>query len=306
MTKIKNIHCFGTSFTAGGGFEFDSSHGHIKKMYYGHIGEELTQYNFSWPGQLQKLLGTNQTVLNHAKQGYGNDRLFRKAYEVINEFDFNTDENLFIFEFAGIGREEFFLKELNSYIVCNYETTVNTENEIYFNYLGSAKSYNYDTKDETDIVEKYDTFFETYLTHLSDFKDKSSKMMRESEMFLSYLESKRINFLFSLPPAILGDYDINKEIEFGDGKYFKKSINFVQFMDFNKLSITDETLGSHTDGHCGIKANKIISNVIYNKLIDSEYINLDIKPIDWKTQLDISIITDTTSHSNQMKNINLI
>jgi len=283
MTKIKYIHCLGTSFTAGGGFEFDGNHTQeLRRSLYKNVNEELTQYNFSYPGQLQKLVGKDKIVLNHAKQGYGNSRLIRKSFDIINEFDFNTDENLFIFEFAGLGRDEFFFKDLNSYIVCNYETIYKNENEIEFKYLGSAKSYNYDTFEEIQTTEKYDDFFQTYVTHFLNFKDQSSKIMRETEMFLSYLESKNINFLFSLPPMIKNDYDASREIEFGDGKYFKKSTNFVQFMDFNNLSITNETSNKYADGHCGIKANKITADCIYNKLVDCGYIDSQKNIIDWE------------------------
>ena len=283
MTKIKYIHCLGTSFTAGGGFEFDGNHTQeLRRSIYKNVNEELTQYNFSYPGQLQKLVGKKKTVLNHAKQGYGDSRLIRKSYDIINKFDFNTDENLFIFEFAGLGRDEFFFKDLNSYIVCNYGTIYKSENEIDFEYKGSGKSYNYDTPEIIQKIEKYDDFFKTYLEHFSDFKEMSSKIMRDADMFLTYLESKNINFLFSISPMVINHYDTTKEIEFGDGKYFKKSTNFVQFMDFNKLSITDETSGRYHDGHCGIKANKITADCIYNKLVECGYIDSQKNIIDWE------------------------
>jgi hypothetical protein len=50
MTKIKYINCFGTSNTAGGGFEFDSpTQGWFINSLYGHIpNEEKTIFNFSY------------------------------------------------------------------------------------------------------------------------------------------------------------------------------------------------------------------------------------------------------------------
>ena len=52
---IKKIYTFGTSFTEGGGFEFDILQPQNLKCYQ-NLGEELTRFNFSYPGQLQKLL----------------------------------------------------------------------------------------------------------------------------------------------------------------------------------------------------------------------------------------------------------
>ena len=71
---IKQIYFFGTSHTAGGGFEFDSSlksfrieendfqinetpRGELLKKIYSklYLNEELTQENFSFPGQFRQL-----------------------------------------------------------------------------------------------------------------------------------------------------------------------------------------------------------------------------------------------------------
>ena len=101
MSEIKYIHCFGTSHTAGGGFEFESIQKSELKNLYKECGEELKQFNFSWPGILQKYL--NQTkikVLNHAKSGFGNELIYRKVYDIVTSNDFNREENLFIFEFS--------------------------------------------------------------------------------------------------------------------------------------------------------------------------------------------------------------
>ena len=124
MAKIKYIHCFGTSYTAGGGFEFESINCHKNKNllnYYGNLNEEFSQFNFSYPGQLQKLIGNDIKVYNHGKNGYGNELLYRKVYEIITEPNFNNEENIFLLEFSGLGRKEFWLNEINDFIIVNYE-----------------------------------------------------------------------------------------------------------------------------------------------------------------------------------------
>ena len=285
MTKIKYIHCFGTSYTAGGGFEFESRHPNVRRdliQVYGRCDEQLTQSNFSWPGQLQNLIGDFPFVLNHGKQGYGNDRTFRLVYELINKPDFKKEENLLILEFAGLGRQDFFFKEVGDFVICNYQM-INDENEYYpfFKYVGAAKSYGYDTDEITKKIDEYESFFNTYIDKFIDFDVEQTKLVQQTDFFLSYLEKMGISFLFSMPPILNYRYDISKEIEFGDGKKFKKTNNFVQFTDDNNLRIIDETKEKYSDGHCGLKANKIISHCIYNKLVNDNYITNNTIPIDW-------------------------
>ena len=61
---IKEIHCFGTSHTAGGGFEFFNKENasKLKKTY---TERPFTQFNYSYPGQLQKLIGNGVKIFNH-------------------------------------------------------------------------------------------------------------------------------------------------------------------------------------------------------------------------------------------------
>ena len=114
MSKIKNIHTFGTSFTAGGGYEFDSN-GKREILYnlYKHLDEELTRYNFSWPGQLNKLLKSHKIqVHNHAESGYGNQRMYRYTYDIINSKNFNKDELKYLKVYLEIEKKEKFVKRI--------------------------------------------------------------------------------------------------------------------------------------------------------------------------------------------------
>ena len=113
---IKYIHCFGTSYTAGGGHEFNGTTNdrnvnsktsdYVRDLIYfykkKYPNEEQTQFNCSWPGQLQKLVNDEIIVLNHAKSGYGNDRMMRITNDIVNdipneEFNYwNSFNNYFI------------------------------------------------------------------------------------------------------------------------------------------------------------------------------------------------------------------
>jgi hypothetical protein len=289
MTKIKYIHCLGTSHTAGGGFEFGSNNPERNvslETYYSIEGEEKSQFNFSFPGQLQKLIGNGIQVFNHAKQGYGNDRVFRIVYDIINKIGFNSDENLFIFEFAGMGRREYYSNKLKEFITLNWQHEIDENNIATKNgakLLGVASSYFYETQKTYDFIKENNSFFESYVENFVNFDLEFNNISRETEFFLSYVEKLKLNYYFSSPPIVgINGYDKSKEIIFGDGKFFKKSSSILDFSGDNELIISKETRDEYNDSHNSLKSNKIVAHVIYNKLIDDEYILGVTKEIDWE------------------------
>jgi hypothetical protein len=126
MSKIKNIYCFGTSFTAGGGFEWKSDHpdrSRDLRKYYSEVNIEKTQEAFSWPGRFKDILKNKNLdiqVHNFGKQGYGNQRVYRKAYDVINNPKFDASSSIFIIELSWIMRREFYFYDIDDYIIANY------------------------------------------------------------------------------------------------------------------------------------------------------------------------------------------
>jgi hypothetical protein len=282
MGKIKKIYTFGSSYTAGGGFEFetDKVSEEFKNFYSSLKDEEFTQYNFSFPGQLQKLIENDITVYNKGKQGFGNHRTARLLYDIVNSNDFKKDETLFIIELTALGRDELFSKKLNKYFVVNY--TINTEND--FKYVGSATDYFYQTKDEKKYIESFDNFFEKYIKNFKEVQEEINKLNREIEFLISYLELNSINYILSSPHNSFNDtlkHPTFKLIQYGDGDYFKKLNCFIEFSNKNNLMIKHETNELSFDMHCGFKANKIVAMIIYNKLIDLNYINQSKIDINW-------------------------
>lgn len=281
MTKIKYIHCFGTSYTAGGGFEFESINGHKNKNllnYYGNLNEEFSQFNFSFPGQLQKLIGNDIKVYNHGKNGYGNELLYRKVYEIITEPNFNNEENIFLLEFSGLGRKEFWLNEINDFIIVNYE--IDWQCKKYDKLLGIANSYWYDSDEMTDILKKEHLFFDNFLKKTLKLDNFVNTISMNNEYVLSYIQKNNVKFYLMLEPIIPCN-DENKLL-FGDGLYFTTSNNFTEFAYKNKLLISDETDGGIDDLHNGYIANKIVAKTIYNKFIDDLLIEFPKIDIDWE------------------------
>ena len=283
MNKINNIYTFGTSQTAGGGFEFESraeaaqykgdifikERGDALKHLYKDIGQELTQFNFSWPGQLQKILGNGIKVTNLAKSGYGNERMYRLTYDLIRNNIHKLDSMLFIYEFSYLGRKEYYLNELNDYIIVNYGFP-NPDDKIPVQH-GIANEYFFD---ENPIIHNHSDFFNNVVQKTINF-DEQLKLMRMNQLaFLSFLKTAGINFLLSSEP-----WDDNKI--HGDLINFDKNqIDFYQYT--NKFgnpismnldtSITAETNGIFFDGHNGIIMNNFIGGCVYNELIDRNLI----------------------------------
>ena len=276
MSKIKYINCFGTSFTAGGGFEFDGRKKLRKNLYDG-LETPLTQFNFSYPGQLKKLLNNNIKVNNYAKNGYGNDRVFRQVYEIVSNPNFNKDEHIFIIEYSALGRKEFWLNSIQDYIILNY--WYDWDSGKLKDDVNLANSYGYDTDDMTEHLEKYKPMFLEFFQHTLNLQKEHKLLFQNIEFFSSYLKQHQLNYFY-----VTKDFDetIGKNFTFGDGYYFKKSNDFNHFTAYNDLSIKDETNGYDGDMHSGYISNKIVGMTIYNTLIDLGLLTLEKVDINWK------------------------
>ena len=283
MTKIKYIHCFGTSYTAGGGFEFESvdvERNIFLKRVYKSLNEELTQFNFSYPGRLQKLLknsNTNIVVKNYAKQGYGNSRMFRKLYEIVNHYNFNQDEHIFLLEFSDFGRKEFWFNELESFIIFNY--AVDWDRGRVKKSNGCAKSWYYDSEPIKKRLEKLEPYFLDFLDKTFKMDVELKKFEMENDFFISFLDKRNLNYYFTQPPLNTSSH---KSILFGDDVYFNKVHGFGYFCVENNFTITDETPDSWNDGHNGFIGNDLVAKIIFNKLNNEHSLNLEPIFIDWE------------------------
>ena len=303
MARIKYIHCFGTSHTAGGGFEFDSSLKErvelIKENYFIE-NEEQTQFNYSYPGQLQKFFGDSIKVINHAKQGYGNDRIMRIFYDIINEIRFNKDEHIFIFEFAGLGRREYYLNNLKEYCTINWQHQYQDshpfkKSKVDYNngatLTNIATSYYYESKESFDFLEENKNFFEKYVEYFVNWDVEFKRHTMENEFFVSYLSGLKFNFLYTAPPVLINSiqYSRTNEILFGDGTYFEKSNNFLDFAWKNNLTIKDETSGRYEELHNGFKSNKLTAHIIYNRICKDFNVG-NLIDINWESYFNTNFI----------------
>jgi len=271
---IKYIHCFGTSYSAGGGHEFDGNRDkeylyHLKNEYKKLYPDEVqTLFNFSYPGQLQKLVGNEIKVINHAKSGYGNERLYRIVWDIVSNPDFNSDEHLFLLEFSGIGRKTIWSNTLNSYIITNYR--IEDDNKT-LTYNGSAVDYYYDSNEVVNKITKIETeIISPFYKETINMDTIMKQIDMNTDFFLSYMIQFSCKFLFTSPPY----YDHNAF--FRNEKYyidFEKNHCFVTYYGSNNYTIESDTNGKCKDGHMGMTGAKIVSKIIYQHLLDHKFID---------------------------------
>lgn len=279
---IKYIHCFGTSYTAGGGHEFDatgpsrslnSSRPEARKHLENLIevyskkypNEEQTLYNCSWPGQLQKLLGEDIQVINHAKSGYGNERMYEITYDIVSKPDFNKDEHLFLYEFSALGRKQLWSNTLNQYIITNY--IIDDKNKL--NYNGTAVDYFYDNNDTIEITNKLEEIIKPFYEETLEMKSSMRRLEINNHMFLDYLSYNNVNWMFTADPFYYAFERYDKKHYF---KFSDNSHNFVNYFHEEDLTITKETNGKVNDGHMSITGAKIIARVIAKRLKELNYL----------------------------------
>jgi len=281
---IKNIHCFGTSFTAGGGFEFNGNNElrctELLSAYNG-INEPKEQFNFSYPGRLEKLLN-GVHVINHAKQGYGNELLYRKTFDIVNDPFFKTEETLFIFEFSWLGRKEFWLNDINDYIIANYRF----EKDDKVKDCTLANSWHYDSLETVSKVEAHQNLFNSFFKETYNAWNMRDVLERNLSMFFSFVRENKLNFIVTSLPKIAIEKDIdyitknNLNIKYRTKKekwipadgYFNEIEEIISVEDENNSwKIKYETGGVYHDFHGGFYFNELVAHLIKNKMIELGY-----------------------------------
>jgi hypothetical protein len=287
LSSIKKIYTFGTSFTEGGGFEFDKpepkycNHGLYK--HYGHLDEEKTRANFSWPGQLQKLYNSVK-IINKAKSGYGNERIYRRAFDIITDTSFNKDESLLLFEFSDVGRKELFNSEIDDYIILNYwwdEYPAKDSPKV----SSFAKEYYYDSDDITNIIKKDSEFLSTYIQKTIKFEEVIKTLTRNIHLFLSFLNENNINYRIISTEFVNFNLNIKTNLDFLNSKRVLFELpngeifnDVMELFGQHELSIESETNKDISDGgHLGYYGNRLVARLIGNFLEKNNIINIENK-----------------------------
>ena len=293
---IEKIYVFGTSFAEGGGFEFN-----INKTIsysYNRLGEEYTKENFSFPGQLRKLL-PNIEIVNLSKSGYGNERMYRLASDIVFSDNFDVDNSLLIFDFSHLGRKEYFSRKLNKHIILNYDANSNpiSLNGVAQEYLKTHEEYEKDIENLPLLDLDNSNFFNEWVPLTYNEQVQHELCSSNATIFLSFLKNRNVKYLFTDPPYFINHRDYDNLLK----NHYIKFQDKASTHDYhNDKTISDETDGYHTDEHYGLIKNKLIASCIHDELIKRNMIsgsklNKNIKDFDNIKK----IITKNTNYLNK-------
>lgn len=263
---IKEIHCFGTSHTEGGGFEFFNQNraSKLKKIY---TEQPFTQFNYSYPGQLQKLIGSGVKVFNHGKSGYGNERMYRIAYDLIMNNEDSLSEKLFIFEFSFLGRKEFYSNTLKDYFIVNY-----TILEDGVNVNGISQTYFVNHNETYELLKNKVIPF---VVETMQGENQIKTLRMNNKFFIDFLLQQNINFLLATPPYGKKT-DFKKNLKDRCIKYTDTEDTLYGYYFNNGWTITEESGGFINDSHAGLcgnneSAKRILETI--NKFYDYERVD---------------------------------
>lgn len=255
--KFKEIHCFGTSITGGGGFEFfNENYDNKFEKYY--TDKPYTQFNYTWPGQLQKLVENNCVVYNHAKPGYGNERMYRIAFDIIMNND--VKDKLFIFEFSHVGRKEYWSNTFQNYFIVNYGFDEKNPSKPHVNGLAETYSLN-----NNEYIKQLGNIVIPFIKETMNYDVQESLVKMNNEFFINFLLSRDINFYIISNPEYSNIESLENKLIYLIDKDNKTTL-YLQYFLTNKLSIRDETNGEIDDWHPGLKAAKDLAKLIKNKI----------------------------------------
>jgi len=274
MTKIKNIYSFGTSFSNAGGFEFHRK-SHMRD-YYKCLDIPLEKSKVQYTYLLSQLLEKTINCTNLSKDGFGNERIYRKIHEITHQKNFIPEENLFIIEFSDLGRKEIYVNKDKKHGIINY--LVEDEQKIKF--VGS--SYNYNDEIWTENLLEAEESFKSFFEKSFNFREEIDKTNANILKTITYLEYLKIPYIILHSPPNPG----HGHVHIFDDLIKRKSVDEIDghvifgYLWSNKYDITDETNGKVGDLHFGYRGNIIISKLVFNKMIDLKLIEGEKIPFD--------------------------
>lgn len=240
------IYVNGCSHTAGGGL-YDNE---IKKYYKDNLGVSWSsEREINYPTYLSKHFKCN--LIDDSMCGSGAPRLVRTTFEYIMKVGIEkAKKTLFIFNInTPLHRLDFYCNEIDDYLIVN----VQYNNDGSFQFVNAVDSHSInETKYSHDYFDKKIKPDMKY--HLSNYHNPIlylDKIHNEVVGLFSFLELNNIEYYFGFDTGY-PNKQFNKSRELNvDGC---KTI--YEYINVNKLSISDETNGFSDDGHPGYNGHK--------------------------------------------------
>jgi len=292
---MKKIHILGTSFSVGGGLDWGTpGRNDILHHIYKFVDEPKTIDNYSWPGQMKRLIKDNNVeIINHAKCGFGNELIYRKIFEITQQVGFKKEDNLFLIEWSYFGRKEFYSQKYKDYFIVNYNESDMKHLSFSFDYQDFSFNQEYNEKNQyLNKLKKSSREFldETLYYNANTDSLHDLPFLQNISFFVSFLKLNKINYLYTSPPVV-DDNQIKNGIETwfvdknnrvenikykmeGEDEEVESFVAFFNMPEHEKyrLHITGETHGMINDLHLGLWGAKIVAQQTYNRLVDDGWI----------------------------------
>jgi len=268
LKKINKIYCFGTSFTAGGGYYFGSKdmENHYSN-YYNSLNEyPKTMFNYSYPGQLTKLFN-NVEIKNLGKCGYGDDRTSRLIFDIVENPNSYIDDTLFIIELSYLGREELYSNKFKSFMVHNYSI----DDNLTYNDSSLAINHKYDDTLDIRFLNHLTKLVNEYNREFWNYENVHKTHNKNNIFLINYLLRNNLNFLIieGTPNSIIKELLPNHYlVDFSPKMENHDRYSMNHFIEDNKLKISDVSNGEIEDYHASLEGNKLIASKIYQHLIN--------------------------------------
>jgi hypothetical protein len=247
--KYNRIYVNGCSYSCAYGLNWEKT----KEFYKNNMGVEILNHlDYSYPTLLANKL--NVEIVNDAIPGGSIPRMIRTTYEYLIKNENTYNKTLFILEIPPGWRDEFFSNEL--------KRTINiTIGNIHFSYDKTEEANGFNIMESLNVIKELRKYFYNFVNVEYD----TFKCVTQLIGLFSYLKQNKIEF-YIIDNGIFENFLKNNKIK---EKYDFIKFNdmyLYDFIDAAGLTISLETGGNINDSHAGVNGNKIIAEMIYNKI----------------------------------------
>lgn len=262
---MDEIIFIGTSFTYGGGFHKYFNKEIVKR--YKYKGIDVSPEKNSFPSLVSDKLGLK--LKNLGKSGSSIEYLIRNVEEIFYTEDIH--KKILVLEYSSWGRSELYSRRLGQYLVANWGPR-NGEDVLQRGYE-SYITTNYEDMMTPNIdYPLLKREIQVYDSYLNRFQDEHLELIKRDRHFLNLLYKLKYNNVKYYIVCLENPYTIELETDkvFTDNlikiSYDNDGYNLVEFVNKNKLTISDDIGKDLLDPHPSPKGHEEIANIIIERL----------------------------------------
>jgi hypothetical protein len=263
LYKKEYLYINGSSISAGGGFE-EYKYRKDVRVAYMDKGIQLPKSQIECTYGFHIAEYFNLKLINDAKSGSGIDRLIRSTFDWILNNQDKVDNTLFIFEIQSGIRLDWYVNEWKNYGVLNAH--LSSEGKYPFTLVKDWFKDN--STEQIEWNEKYKSHIDGYFNNFFDLNVKFENELKSLIQFISYLNSKNIEYIISLPEHGINETykdELNSLIPPSSSLknlFIDNGGSIWEYGRNKKLLISDEV--DNSDNHLGYNGAKLIAKKIIN------------------------------------------